>query len=410
MDIGDAHYPLLFVPEIWGYSHLFKTGTELKANYFRDNRGFVLVLALLLLLVVTLIGISALNTGTHDVLISGNERASVQAFYIAEAGINEFMGRFRTGAANQISDSTDSKANPIETTPPWKILFAKSPGMGAAKIGFGSSTPNTTSIPSLQTQLDFGVEVIHKVDVNKKLVLVNNLPVYIVKSYALYSEMPVHIHGGSTYINGNDACGSTNHKPGIITTTTTTPPITESGNPNIDGSPPKVTLSSSPPPTNLPVKEMLDYLKGNADFKYSYSQNQTLTGVSDSWGVPTSNGTTQPLTYTGPMNIVYFNMNGDKTLKLAGGSHGAGVLIVDGNLELHGGFVWFGLIIITGSLDYTGGGEKNVTGGILTGESTTVQVDIGGNAGIIYCSDAIKKLKDSNKIPSFKVTKWREIF
>jgi len=35
------------------------------------------------------------------------------------------------------------------------------------------------------------------------------------------------------------------------------------------------------------------------------------------------------------MNVVYFNMNGN-TLKLAGGSKGAGILLVDGNLDLSG--------------------------------------------------------------------------
>ena len=304
---------------------------QLKAKHLREEKGMVLVLGMLLLLVVTLIGISALNTSTYDILISGNERASVQAFYVAEAGINEFMGRFRAGATNQISDSDPSN-------PAWKLLLAKDPGKGATQIGYVSGNPN--SIPSLQNQLDFGVEIKHKIDETNQVIKYGGVPVYIVKSYgftadggnkvlevelikspgydppsALYSEMPVHIHGSSTYINGNDACGTTN-KPGIMTTTATTPPITESGNPSINGSPPKVTQASVPPPTNLPLKEMVDYLKGDANFKYSYNENQTLTGYSDSWGTPTSSDTTVPITYTGPMNIVYFNMQGTKTLRL----------------------------------------------------------------------------------------------
>jgi len=99
-------------------------------------------------------------------------------------------------------------------------------------------------------------------------------------------------------------------------------------------------------------------------------------------------------------------MHGDKTLKLAGNSHGAGILLVDGNLELNGGFTWYGVIIVTGALDYTGGGEKNVTGGILTGEAATVQVDLGGNAGILYCSEVADRLK---KIVSpLRMTRWKD--
>jgi hypothetical protein len=396
---------------------------ELKSKHLRDEKGIVLVLGMLLLLVATLIGIGALNTSTYDILISGNEKASVQAFYVAEAGINEFMGRFRAGAANKISDSDPSN-------PAWKLLLAKYPGKAATQIGYVSDDPN--SIPSLQNQLDFGVEIKHKMDETNQVIKYAGVPIYILKSYgstadggnkvlevelkkspdydppaALYSEMPVHIRGSSTYINGNDACGTTN-KPGITTTTATTPPITESGNPLINGSPPKVTQASSPPPTNLPIKEMLDYLKGDANFKYSYNENQTLTGYSDGWETPTSSDTTVPITYTGPMNIVYFNMQGTQTLRLAGDSHGAGILLVEGNLEIDGGFTWYGVILATGAVEHTGSGQKNVTGGIMAGENATIGIDIDENTGILYCSDVSNKLKDI--IPPLKITRWREIF
>jgi hypothetical protein len=395
----------------------------LKTKGLRDEKGMVLVLGMLLLLVVTLIAISALNTSTYDILISGNERASVQAFYVAEAGINEFMGRFRAGATNQVADTDPSN-------PAWKLLLAKDPGEGANQIGYVSGDPN--SIPSLQNQLDFGVEIKHKMDEANQVTKYAGLPVYILKSHgftadgghklieaeilvspgydppsALYSEAPVRIHGGSTYINGNDGCGTTN-KPGIATTTPTTPPITESGSPSIDGSPPMVTQASTPPPANLPLKEMLGYLKGDANFAYAYDENRTLTGYSENWGTPTSSDTTVPITYTGPMNIVYFNLQGTQTLKLAGDSHGAGILLVEGNIEINGGFTWYGVILATGAVRVTGTGRKNVTGGILAGENATSGIDIDDNAGIIYCSAVSDKLKEI--VPPLKMTRWREIF
>jgi Tfp pilus assembly protein PilX len=395
----------------------------LKTKILKEGKGIVLVLALLMLLVLTLIGISALNTGTHDILISGNERASLQAFYVAEAGINEFMGRFRDSATNPITDSDQSNPN-------WKLLLAKNPGKGATKIGYGSGSQN---YPSLQNQLDFGVEIKHKVDASSppQVIKYGQAPIYVIKSYgfaadggnkaievelkkssgydppaALYSKAPVQIRGSTTYVSGVDGCpgdGLPENKPGIETTSSI---IDDSiGNPTILGEPePKITDSTN----SLPLKEMMDYLSGDADFNYSYTGNKTLTGYSDGWGTPISSGTDVPITYDGPMNIIYVNMQGTNTLKLAGGSHGAGILLIDGNLEINGGFTWYGVILVTGSVDYTGGGEKNVTGGIIAGEDATVEVDIGGNSGIIYCSKAIDKLK--SKVPPHKVTKWREIF
>lgn len=393
------------------------------AKWLSEKRGFVFVLTMLLLLMGTLFGISALNTVTYDNLIAGNKRASEQAFYVAEAGINEFMGRFRGDATNQISDSDPSN-------PAWKLLLAKDLGKGAAKIGYISGNPS--SIPSLQNQLDFGVEIRHKIDDTNQVVKYGGAPVYVVKSHgftaeggsrvlevelmkspgydppsALYSEMPVHIHGSATYITGNDACGSTN-KPGIMTTTTSIPPITESGNPSINGSPPQVTQASVPSPTNLPLKEMVGYLKIYANFEYRFNGSQTLTGYSDDWGTPTGSGVSDPLTYTGPMNIVFIDMDETGTLNLSGDSHGAGILVVNGNLEINGGLTWYGLILATGAVKYTGGGQKNVTGGIMAGEHTTISQEIGGNATIVYCSTVSNKLKDI--VPPLRITRWREIF
>jgi len=396
----------------------------LKAKGLSDEKGIALILGMLLLLVATLIGISGLNTSTYDVLISGNDRASIQAFYVAEAGINELMGRFRAGATNEIPDSDPSNPN-------WKVFLAKYPGKGATQIGFLSGSPN--SYPSLQNQLDFGVEIKHKIDAANQVVRYGGVPIYILKSYgftadggnkilevelkkssdydppaAIYSEAPVYIQGSSTYINGNDGCGSTDHKPGVMTPTLTLPSITESGNPSVNGSPPTVTITSNPPPASLQIKEMLDYVKGDAGFKYSYSENQTLAGYSDGWGTPTHSDTSVPITYTGPMSIIYFNMNGDKTLKLEGEPHGAGLLLIEGNLEMNGGFTWYGVILVTGAVTYTGGGQKALTGGMMSGGNATVEVDIGGNSGIIYCSVVSNKLKDM--IPPLKITRWREIF
>jgi len=123
MDIAEGHYPPILKYETWDYSHLILGWRALKARHLREEKGIALVLSMLLLLVVTLIGINALNTSMYDTRISANERASVQAFYVADARINVFMGRFRDGTTNEIADSDPSNPN-------WKILLAKYPGQG----------------------------------------------------------------------------------------------------------------------------------------------------------------------------------------------------------------------------------------------------------------------------------------
>lgn len=56
-------------------------------NILVNNRGMALVVALMMLLVLTLIGINAITSTTFEVSISGNERVATDAFYASEAGI-----------------------------------------------------------------------------------------------------------------------------------------------------------------------------------------------------------------------------------------------------------------------------------------------------------------------------------
>jgi len=451
-DIGIGHYSLMLWCGICDYGDSINGGA-LKTKYLRDENGIAFVLALMLLLVLTLIGISALNTSTDDIRISGNERAFVEAFYAAEAGIHEVLGRLwakkadPTGVVKPIPDS-----DPLN--PAWKLLLARDSGRGAARIGYVSGNQNC--VASLQDQLDFGVVIEHKIDGSSsnfpdEVVQFNGDPIYVLKSYgfgtegamkvieaeispgfsvpgALYSEKEVDVFGNSTIINGMDQCGTMN-KPGISITLPNpcSPPQCDAvGDPiqTTGGNPP--TINGSPDreynTRDLDLEGMIKYFVDNklVDFAYDYSVNKTLTGYSDQWGIPTlstaappGKGSEYPLSYTGEMNIVYFNMHGTKTIKLSGGSHGAGILLVDGNLEINGGFLWYGVIVVLGAVDYTGGGEKNVTGGVLTGENAIIPVDISGNAGILFCSEAVSKLYDkiSNKgVNPFKVTKWREVF
>ena len=69
-------------------------------NILKEKKGVVLVIALLMLLILTLIGISSISTTIFETSISGNERVRTDAFYAAEAGIQVGL--------NQLPDSTQA--------------------------------------------------------------------------------------------------------------------------------------------------------------------------------------------------------------------------------------------------------------------------------------------------------------
>jgi hypothetical protein len=54
----------------------------------RDDSGFVLILALIILVLITFLGIAALNTTTTERQIAASDRAYKQAFYNADIGIS----------------------------------------------------------------------------------------------------------------------------------------------------------------------------------------------------------------------------------------------------------------------------------------------------------------------------------
>jgi Tfp pilus assembly protein PilX len=74
----------------------------------REERGIALVVALLLLLTLTLIGISAISSSVFETQISGNERAGNAAFYAGEGGVQ--VGVNRVPQIAPYSGEVDSEA------------------------------------------------------------------------------------------------------------------------------------------------------------------------------------------------------------------------------------------------------------------------------------------------------------
>ncbi|KAB2836913.1 MAG: hypothetical protein F9K48_00560 [Candidatus Brocadia sp.] len=68
----------------------------------KQDKGIVLIATLALIAIITLISTTAFYTTNTDIKISGNYKTSTQAFYFAEAGIHDGIGRLMLG---DISDS-----------------------------------------------------------------------------------------------------------------------------------------------------------------------------------------------------------------------------------------------------------------------------------------------------------------
>jgi len=86
----------------------------------RDERGVALVVALLLLLILTLLGVTAINNTVFETQISGNERLGSAAFYAADGGANVGINRLPdiTAYSGDISGDARYRSGPLTSPNP----------------------------------------------------------------------------------------------------------------------------------------------------------------------------------------------------------------------------------------------------------------------------------------------------
>jgi len=59
----------------------------------KNQDGAAIIIALIMMIVLTLIGIASTMTSTFEIKLSGNKRGGTDAFYAAESGINVITAR-----------------------------------------------------------------------------------------------------------------------------------------------------------------------------------------------------------------------------------------------------------------------------------------------------------------------------
>ena len=85
------------------------------------EKGIAFVIALIMLLVLTLIGVGSISMTTYENNISGNERIYNLAFYAADGGVENFRGRISTGefiysAVDKGSYQVKIGGNPVDVS------------------------------------------------------------------------------------------------------------------------------------------------------------------------------------------------------------------------------------------------------------------------------------------------------
>ena len=408
-----------------------------------NEKGMVLVTALLILAVLIVIGtIASMQTST-DVKISGNYKTSMQAFYAAEAGIEEARGRLR------FTTATTYAGDPASTDNVWWSAYISSSADAPATVDPGydanytnymptaaSHTSTTVTTNSLQSELEYVVKIIHKNEfMAEQAGHTTSLPRYYdgdgsTTTHSAASPGNIIYYGygdpaSPTTAKQFTTAGSTEHKPvEIITAWAKTA-----------GSVKSITVEVVKPPAP-PIKAALytkddvtlngssmsidgsDYC-GSASDKppiYTKDPHTTINNGSPTFGGNPAAPVAGPddIDISGYVSdlkasateIITADQNGtdygdsgnfvtcycDATGLVQGlamrNLTGYGILLVEGDLTLSGGFDWNGLILATGTVTFNGGGPNslNVRGAVLGNDV----VDVNGGVNISYDSCMIE--------------------
>jgi Tfp pilus assembly protein PilX len=76
------------------------------SSILKNQSGAALVIALIMMIVLTLIGLASIFTSTFEIKISGNKRGSTDAFYSADSGVQVVIARVENFNINAYNPTT----------------------------------------------------------------------------------------------------------------------------------------------------------------------------------------------------------------------------------------------------------------------------------------------------------------
>jgi len=136
----------------------------------RTQSGSALVVALIMMIVITVIGLASSYTSIFEIIASGNKRASTNAFYGADAqavAITSNVGNFPKNANNSIPKTTlsfgggavSTQGNVLDTGPK-KAPVGRGLGATASYLHFQIQAVGTDSSGTKTTVVEEVVRVL----------------------------------------------------------------------------------------------------------------------------------------------------------------------------------------------------------------------------------------------------------
>lgn len=374
-------------------------------RYLEEERGVALIIALLAMTFLSVIGSAFLLLATTEGTLSTNERRTLAALSLAEAGAEAARQQIRN--VNNSAALTALFAAPITTNlagGSYTVTFANDPGDPG-----GALDTNGIAIVTSTGTLE-GVNQVVEMAVSRLFVPLPPGGVGLPGNEAnsSFSGNSFIIDGHDT--NPDDTPGSDPVRPGITVPNQArknevTSALQPSQYDQVDGTgmvpnvSPSVVIDNSL--TSAQVTQLANQLMQYCSTVTTVNGTQTYSfgtyGSGTSWGTPTV------------PDIFCFQgaVAGNAQVRITGNSQGAGILIVkDADLVLAGNVRWEGLIIVTGALvgfGMMGGGNQHVYGAVLINETSADgpgfrEEVFMGNAKVHFSRKALENAQKSKNL------------
>lgn len=433
-------------------------------NTIDNERGFALVLSLMVMAGMTILAIAIFTTTTTDMYISRNEVDARKAFYLAETGIEEAMGRLNlsstsTNAAWKLGETSAQKSARLQaksnSTAAYQTYLD---GLSDPVGSFNSSDLNLAGTSGTYTvTAEFAREKAetwfgpYSSTIQNEIVLYGKdfgflgngvpstgfIPVYEITSTGTTtsgSVTQVRAYVTSSSLNtlppeesilfvegGIDMSGGGDGVSGKI--------ISSEGSTSIFGCETSggcYDISSTLGSWN--DDDMNDYLGVNinsissyADHIYSQSGGNTVAYGPNpgDWGVmcdpnDSDSSVVSDHVCDNEADLIFIDNAGNGAAKLNSNTVGRGVLVVTGDLDVAGSLVWEGMIYVMGLLKVNGSntmwgtfmidGNDTVGDNPDLGNSNTYDVEISGGLTIEGSQEVAAAVADMVGVP--KMVRW----
>jgi hypothetical protein len=404
-----------------------------------NEKGIVLVVVMFLIAVLSLIALSAGRSITTDTAVAGNHLTSIQALYMAEAGLerakNEAARRYLGGSWNDFN-----------------TILTGGLALGTGTVGFHGGT--------------FAVQVLNDIGDANPLVDTNRSITF--QSVGVYGTSKATVRSTIRMNQLMNLPGAVNLVGGDITEFKSTNSLTIDGRDynltDADRAPhgscaqqyaisvgdvPSVSQSITNITNTLDSKQYDDVIgKDGSETKPSIGEGTTVNKINlrdfvDGIRYAADNTLTDPTDLNGSTSgsdnclttsssgivclgsvshpkVTYIKATTDTALEITGNISGVGLLIVDGeNLTFKGNVNWKGVVVVLGSnvsfTDDGGGKEADIRGGLLVGEygatKDGVDLKVNGNVKITYSCEAINLVNTALQANhKYSVLSWQRVY